>query len=60
MDKSEIAMQITLKAMGLNLIPYSAITSASDVAKIDSVIEFNSSQITSFYSAVLDKLPSST
>ena len=56
MDRNEIALQITLKAMEMKLIPYTGVTTSSDQREIDLVIDFNSAQIVSFFNNVRNEI----
>lgn len=56
MDSLEAAVQITLKAMELKLIPCSGLAGSTNVDDIDKVIDFNSSSVTNFLNAVRNKI----
>lgn len=53
MDKTEIAMHLTLKAIDHKLAPY---TGARNTEDIDKTVEFNAGQIANFYNTILRKL----
>ena len=53
MDTNEVALQITLKAMELKLIPYTRAQTSDDTPN---VIKANSDFITDFFNAVKQKL----
>ena len=54
MDKSEIAMDLTAKAIDNKLIPY--IAAGGDSSTIDKAVDFNAGQIANFYKELLKKL----
>jgi hypothetical protein len=54
LDVKEVAMQLTIKAMALNLIPASQLD--GDSSKIDSVRDFNAGQIAKFYNTLFTEL----